>query len=146
MNRHLRTTALAVLAATLMLIQGTSRAQAQSSVPPRWEEVDFESLYDASRVITVRGPITAFWHFPLGDRRTGVIVRLHVGGEFAHVYIGTKEFLDRNNLELSINDYVTVTGNKALLRFRGLVVVADSIKKGDQLLRLRNDAGRPLWP
>ena len=113
--------------------------------PPAWEDIDFESLYDADRVITVRGPITAFWHFPLGERRTGVVVRIHVQGEFAHVYLGSLEFLTQNNLELSINDYVSLQGNRALLRHRGIIVVADAIKKGDAALRLRDDRGRPRW-
>ena len=111
----------------------------------RWEEVDFESLYDADRVITARGPITAFRYFPLGERRTGVVARLHVQGEQAYVYLGTLEYLTQNELELSISDYVTVQGNRALLRFRGMIFVADTIAKGDATVSLRNDNGRPRW-
>jgi hypothetical protein len=61
------------------------------------------------------------------------------------VLLGPANYLDQQALKLAPGDQVEVKGTK-VSRAKAPAFIAGEVKKGDQVLKLRDDAtGRPLW-
>ena len=60
------------------------------------------------------------------------------------VRVGPAQYVESKKVTFAKGDSVTVTGSKATLNGQS-VVIAREIKKGDQVLTLRNEQGVPMW-
>jgi hypothetical protein len=60
------------------------------------------------------------------------------------VQLGSASWLARHNFTLAPGDQVTVTGSR-INRLRRSFLIAREIQKGNQVLLLRDENGRPLW-
>lgn len=60
------------------------------------------------------------------------------------VYAGPRAYAAAQHLSFAPGDTVTITGSKATLNGRE-VIIATEVRKGDQTLRLRDPQGRPVW-
>ena len=67
-------------------------------------------------------------------------VRLRSLSKTYTVQIGSMEFLEKQNLKLDTGQLITVKGTVS-----GDTIVAHEIKKGDQIVVLRNEKGEPMW-
>ena len=62
------------------------------------------------------------------------------------VHLGPADYYDQQALKLAPGDQVEVKGVK-ITRPKGSIFSAGEVRKGDQVLKLRDDAtGLPLWP
>ena len=60
------------------------------------------------------------------------------------VHLGPADYLDQQALKLAVGDQVEVKGVK-VSRTKATIFIAGEVRKGDQVLKLRDDAtGRPL--
>ena len=61
------------------------------------------------------------------------------------VHLGPADYFDQQALKLAPGDQVEVKGVK-VSRPKAPIFIAGEVRKGDQVLKLRDDAtGRPLW-
>jgi hypothetical protein len=60
------------------------------------------------------------------------------------VHVGPASFVSSKNITFAKGDALTVVGSKVTMAGQD-VVVAREIKKGDQVLTLRDANGFPLW-
>ena len=58
--------------------------------------------------------------------------------------LGPESWLARHNFMLAPGDQVTITGSR-INRLRQSFLIAGKVQKGNQVLLLRDDNGRPLW-
>jgi hypothetical protein len=70
---------------------------------------------------------------------------LRTDRETLTVNCGPATYYDQQNFSLAPGDQVEVKGSK-ITRPKGTMVMAAEVRKGSQVLRLRDEAGRPLWP
>jgi hypothetical protein len=60
------------------------------------------------------------------------------------VMMGPASFVDQQPVQIAAGDVVEVTG-WLVTRGRKSRLIAGQVKKGNQVLRLRNEQGQPLW-
>jgi hypothetical protein len=102
--------------------------------------------YDRGTVETLRGTVIEVEHLPprMVERLSQVHLLLKTDGETITVKLGPESWLAQNNFYLAPGDQVTITGSR-ISRPLNSFLIAGEVRKGDQVLRLRDENGRPMW-
>jgi len=119
-----------------------AEAQMQPAPPP----MTGGKGYNPAAVTTVSGQVTAVnTRAPKKEGRDvmmSMVLRTEQGN--INVNVGPAGYVAQQNFPIAVGDLVTVKGSIAQ-RQRGAAMIAAEITKGSQMLRLRDEAGRPLW-
>jgi DNA/RNA endonuclease YhcR with UshA esterase domain len=101
--------------------------------------------YNPSTEVTVTGTVDEVRQIPAAGRGGGGL-HLVVGTEKGPmtVHLGPAAFVSSKNFNVAKGDALTVTGSKVTMAGEE-VVLAREIRKGEQLLTLREPNGAPLW-
>ena len=119
---------------------------AQPQAPPAAPKA--AKLYNPQAVVTLAGKVTAINRRApkKAGRPERVIMVLQTDQGAVKVHLGPADYFDQQALKLAPGDQVEVKGTK-VNRAKAPTFIAGEVKKGDQVLKLRDDAtGRPLWP
>lgn len=100
-------------------------------------------MFDPSTVTTVQGAIESL-QTRGGRRARGVHLTLAAGSEKLQVVVGPTFYLDQQPVKLAQGDTVEVKGSRTTWGGQP-VLIAQEIRKGDQVLTLRDADGIPLW-
>jgi hypothetical protein len=103
--------------------------------------------YDTKTVETITGDIVAINTISPGrggGAGGGEHLMLKTEKEEIAVHLGPKWYLDKQSVKLAVNDRVEIRGSRITQAGKPVIIAAE-LKKGDQVLKLRDDAGRPLW-
>jgi hypothetical protein len=102
-------------------------------------------MYDPAKVETVSGQVTEVKEFgSMNGMRQGVGLTVRTGEKDVVVHLGPKFFLDEQAVKIAKGDTIEITGVKAFRRGQD-VFMAGEVKKGGEVLKLRDEAGVPLW-
>jgi hypothetical protein len=102
--------------------------------------------YDAKTVETIGGKVLSIEKTAPAKRRGyWVDLMLQTGNETIAVQLGPAWYIDKQTPRIEANDTITVTGSRLTIDGRSAIVAAD-ITKGNELLKLRDDNGVPVWP
>jgi hypothetical protein len=124
---------------------------AQQQVPPAAPAIPAapkaSKLYNPQAVETLAGSVAAVNRH--ASKRTGkpdrVAMVLQTNQGAVNVHLGPADYLDQQAVKPAVGDRVQVKGVK-VSRLKAPTFIAGEVRKGDQVLKLRNDAtGRPLW-
>jgi Tfp pilus assembly protein PilZ len=102
-------------------------------------------MYDAAKTETVTGQVVSLE--PTASRQgncQGIGLTLNTGAENMMVHLGPQWFLDHQTVKLIAGDTVEITGSKAFRRGEAVFIAAE-IKKGNEVLKLRDAGGVPAW-
>ncbi len=75
---------------------------------------------------------------------TGVGMDLKTDNQTIAVYLGPHIYVDLQNVRINAGDKVEIKGVRTLLNGQQTVIAAE-VRKGDEVLKLRDDNGVPLW-
>jgi len=102
-------------------------------------------MYDPAKAETISGKVTSLEEFaaPRGAG-TGVVLKVSSGSETLAVHLGPKWFLDKQEMKFAAGDTVEIKGVKTMRRGQDIVIAAE-VKKGSEVLKLRDEQGIPLW-
>ncbi len=102
-------------------------------------------MYDPAKAETVAGQVVSVEDFtgPRG-RGAGVILKVTSGSDTLAVHLGPKWFLDKQAMKFAAGDTVEIKGVKTFRRGQD-IFIAGEVKKGGDVLKLRDDQGIPLW-
>jgi hypothetical protein len=101
--------------------------------------------YDPKTVETVAGEVVSVDKTPAGRGRSqGVGLTLKTDKGMVQVVLGPAWYLEDQGLKPAPGDHVEITGSKTSYEGRALLI-AGEVKKGDKILKLRNEAGVPRW-
>ena len=104
-----------------------------------------QQKYDPSQVEMVSGEVAAVKDIETKKRKTsGVGLDLNTGGQNLLVYLGPHIYVDLQNVCIVSGDKVEVKGVKTVLDGQ-IIFLAGQVRKGDEVLMLRDDNGVPLW-
>jgi hypothetical protein len=104
-----------------------------------------QQKYDPSQVETVSGEVAAVKDIETRNGKTsGVGLELNTGGQNILVYLGPHIYVDLQNVRIVSGDKVEVKGVKTVLDGQ-IIFLAGELRKGDEVLKLRDDKGAPLW-
>ena len=102
--------------------------------------------YDAKTVETVGGKVLSVEKTsPAKKRGYWIDLMLQTEKETIAVQLGPAWYIDKQTPRIEANDTITVTGSRVTMDGRSAIVAAD-ITKGNELLKLREDNGIPVWP
>ncbi len=101
--------------------------------------------YDPKTVETVQGKVLSVEKTsPPAQHGHGVHLMLQTEKETIEVHLGPAGYLEKQALQIAANDTITVTGSRFMLGGKP-AIIAGQIKKGDEVLKLRDENGVPAW-
>jgi len=104
-----------------------------------------QQKYDPSQVEIVSGEVAAVKDIETRNGKTsGVGLELNTGGQNLLVYLGPHIYVDLQNVRIVPGDKVEVKGVQTVLDGQ-IIYLAGEVRKGDEVLKLRDDKGAPLW-
>jgi hypothetical protein len=103
-------------------------------------------LYNAATVETVSGVVHRIDRLTgkACGRNCGVHLLLQTDKEALAVHLGPTWYVDKQALKLAVQDKIEVRGSRIMYEGKPAIIAAE-VKKGDQVLKLRDDAGIPVW-
>jgi hypothetical protein len=105
-----------------------------------------ERDYDPKTVETIGGKVLSIENTaPARKRGYWVQLMLQTEKETIAVQLGPGWYIDKQTPRIEANDTITVTGSRLTMDGRSAIIAAD-ITKGNELLKLRDDNGIPVWP
>jgi hypothetical protein len=104
-----------------------------------------QRIYNPGSVETVSGEVIGIDNpTSVGGRSAGVHVQLETADAIIPVHLGPAWYLDHQAVVITQGDQIEVTGSRVTLAGE-VVIVAAAVRKGDQVLILRDQAGIPVW-
>lgn len=101
--------------------------------------------YNAATEVTFSGAVDEVKLVPSSGRGPGGLhLMVKSGTGIQDVRVGPMSYVTSKNFEFAKGDAITVTGSKVTMGGQE-IVIAREIKKGDQVLTLRDAKGIPLW-
>ena len=108
--------------------------------------IHFSRMYDLKTVETLSGEVMAVEKFSpgRGGPPQGLRLRVKFPQETLLVILGPIVYVEQQNVKFAAGDRVEVKGSRMTVRGEPLIVAAE-VKKGDQVLKMRNATGEALW-
>ena len=105
----------------------------------------YNRLYDKTTVETISGEVTAVETFiPSKGMSGGIHVILKNEKETISIHLGPSWYLDKKEIKIAVGDKISIKGSR--ITFEGKpTIIASLVSKGDDVLKLRDDNGYPLW-
>ncbi len=129
-----------------LLIAAAGWAQPGMGAGSGGPRVHYGTMWDSKTVETVSGEVAAVDKYIPGRGGTsyGVRLSLKTEKETIPVVLGPAWYLDEQRIKFAANDKLEVKGSKMSIQGQP-TIIAQEVKKGDQVLKLRDDKGAPLW-
>lgn len=140
-----------VLAALAMLVFAAS-SYAQPRQGGMWRGSggwgpgsQYNRMYDPKAVETISGEITTVDRItPMKGMSGGIHMNVKTDKETISVQLGPSWYLENQDVKLEAKDKVEVKGARATFAGKPSIIAAE-VKKGDEVLKLRDDNGYPVW-
>jgi hypothetical protein len=133
---------------SLLALLGVSQGWAQQQVPAAAPGARKAArMYNPQAVETLVGKVAAINRITpkQAGRSARVMLLLETDKGPLKVNLGPADYVDQQAVKLAPGDQVHVKGMR-VTRPKATIFIADEVTKGDQVLKLRDDAtGRPLW-
>jgi hypothetical protein len=102
-------------------------------------------MYDPKTVDTVTGEVVKVDRItPMRGMSGGVHLVLKTDKGDVSVHLGPQWYLENQDVKIEPKDTVEVTGSRVTVQGQPALIAAE-VKKGDQVLKLRDAAGIPVW-
>jgi hypothetical protein len=141
---------LAAAAITLLISAVTSVAQTRPGMMWRgsggWGPgTPYNRMYDPKAVETITGEVTRMDRItPAKGMSGGIHMLVKTDKETISVHLGPSWYLENQDVKIEPKDKVEVKGSR--ITFGGKpAIIATEIKKGDEVLKLRDESGFPVW-
>jgi hypothetical protein len=135
------------------VVQPSAPPAAQPAPPPgapgmRHRGPGHQRFFNPSTVETLTGQVTNVQHGPMRQGGKGNFVRFTLQTDKGplQVFLGPASYVDAQALKLAAGDNVQVKGSLVTGPKGKSAITAMEVTKGDQVLKLRDDQGKPLWP
>jgi hypothetical protein len=108
-------------------------------------ENQYMSMFNPKTVETISGEVIRVGRIvPFKGMSRGVHLLLKTDKENISVHLGPAWFIENQDIKVEPGDRVEVKGSR--ITFRGKpIIITTELKKGDIILRLRDENGLPLW-
>jgi hypothetical protein len=105
----------------------------------------YNRMYDPKSVETITGEVTSVDRItPMKGMSGGVHLNLKTDKETVSVHLGPVWYLENQDVKIEPKDKVEVRGARTTFAGKPAIIAAE-VKKGDELLKLRDDSGFPVW-
>jgi len=105
----------------------------------------YNRMYDPKTVETINGEITVVDRItPAKGMSGGVHMNVKTDKETISVHLGPGFYIENQDVKLQAKDKVEVKGSRITFDGKPAIIAAE-VKKGEEVLKLRDDAGFPVW-
>ena len=105
----------------------------------------YSKMYDPKTVETLSGEVVSVDKItPMKAMSYGVYMNVKTEKETVSVQLGPGWYLENQDVKIEPKDRVEVRGSRVTL-FGKPAIFAAEVKKGEQVLKLRDDDGFPIW-
>jgi hypothetical protein len=105
----------------------------------------YNRMYDPKTVETISGEVTGVDRItPAKGMSGGVHMNVKTDKETISVHLGPSWFVEYQDVKFAAKDKVEVKGSKVSFAGKPAIIAAE-VKKGIDVLKLRDDAGLPVW-
>jgi hypothetical protein len=102
-------------------------------------------MYNPQSVETLGGEVVSVSKFTHGQGMSyGIHFTLKTDKETIPVHLGPGFYVEKQAVKLAAGDKVEVTGSRITYQGKPAIIAAE-VKKGDQVLKLRDASGTPAW-
>jgi hypothetical protein len=105
----------------------------------------YNRMYDVKTVESIGGEIVSVDTIrPEKGMSSGVHLTVKTDKETISVHLGPSWYIENQDVKLSPKDKIEVKGSR--ISFKGKpAIIAAEVKKGDEILTLRDASGIPMW-
>jgi len=105
----------------------------------------YNRMYDPKTVETITGEVVKIDRIaPVKEMSSGVHLLVKTTAETIPVHLGPAWFIDHQDTKIQEKDTIQVKGSR--ITFEGKpAIIAEQVKKDDQVLTLRDENGLPIW-
>lgn len=105
----------------------------------------YNRMYDPKVVETVSGEVSSVDHItPVKGMSGGVHMNVKTDKETISVHLGPSWYLENQDIKIEAKDKVEVKGARTTFAGKPAIIAAE-VKKGNEVLKLRDDSGFPVW-
>jgi hypothetical protein len=119
---------------------------------PRWRGSggwspgsQFGRLYDPKTVETISGEVVKVDRItPVRGMSAGVHLIVKTDKEEVPVILGPQWYIENQDVKIEPKDKLEIKGSRAIVQGKPALIAAE-VKKGADILRLRDESGVPVW-
>ena len=105
----------------------------------------YGKMYDPKTVETVSGEVISVDKItPVKGMSYGVHLTVKTDKETISVHMGPGWFIENQDIKIEPKDNVEVKGSRITFEGKPAIIAAE-VKKGDEMLKLRDENGFPVW-
>ncbi len=102
-------------------------------------------MYNPDSVETITGEVVSVDRFTSNRGRSqGMRMQIRTGNETVSVHLGPAWYWQNQGMTIEPNDRIQVQGSRVNMAGTPAIIAAQ-VQKGNQVLRLRNENGVPVW-
>lgn len=102
-------------------------------------------MYDPKTVETISGVVEKIEKItPMKGMSYGVHVLVKTEKETIDIHLGPGWYIENQDVKIMQGDKVEVTGSRITFQDKPAIIAAE-VKKGDEILKLRDEKGFPAW-
>lgn len=106
---------------------------------------EYQRMYDPAKAETISGTIESVDKIiPFKGMSYGVHIQLKGDKETISIHLGPSWYIDRQDIKIEKGNVIEVKGSRVTIMDKPAIIAAE-IKKGDDILILRDSAGIPKW-
>lgn len=135
-----------VIMGCLVMLAASSWAQPARGPGGRGGGIHYGMMWNAGAVTTFSGEVTSVEKYTpgRGGPSYGLRLNLKTDKESLPIILGPAWYIEQQHFSIAPKDRVEVKGSRVTIRNQPTVLAAE-VKKGDKILKLRDDRGIPLW-
>jgi hypothetical protein len=102
-------------------------------------------MYNSGTVETIGGEVVSVDKFiPMKGMSYGIHLMLKTEDETISVHLGPGWYIENQDIKIQPKDKLEVKGSRVTFEGKPVIIAAE-VKKGDEVLKLRDKNGFPLW-
>ena len=106
---------------------------------------NYQKIYNPKTVETISGEVVSVDKItPMQGMNPGVHAVVKTDKEMISVHLGPEWYLEKQDVEISPKDKIAVKGSRITFEGKPAIIAAE-VKKGDEVLTLRDATGSPVW-
>jgi hypothetical protein len=105
----------------------------------------YQRMYDPKTVETISGTIESIDKItPMKGMYYGIHLLLKTDKETIPVHLGPGWYIERLDTKIEKGDKIQVKGSRVTMMGKPVIIAAE-VKKGESVLKLRDENGIPVW-
>jgi hypothetical protein len=105
----------------------------------------YGKMYDVKTVETINGEVVSVTKMtPMKGMSSGLHLTLKTDKETVSVHLGPSWYLEKQDVKIEPKDTIEVKGSRITFNGKPAIIAAE-VKKGAEVLRLRDETGSPVW-